>query len=156
ANVIVSAKNDSASPNHPSTPRLDDEIPLFNEGSEVTRVALLYLLVGARRYGQAADSGKPTPVVLAGLEGKNVQRVLPAEILEVIPYPASTIHDPVPTFDETKAVGAGGNCRVGRKVAATLQVHAGDQIELINRTNHMTCFVTTVEEFGGPEDNQIL
>jgi putative ABC transport system permease protein len=127
-----------------------------NEGAEVTHIALLYLLVEASRYEEPNASSKPTPVILAGFDGRNIQRVLPAEILEVVTYPTSQAYDPVPRFDEGKDTEAGGNCRVGRKVAATLQVHAGDRIQLSNRTNRMVCFVTTVEEFGGPEDNQIL
>src|SRR5215468_7722745 len=39
ANVIVTARAVPAVPNIPVTPRLDEQIPLLNEGAEVTHVA---------------------------------------------------------------------------------------------------------------------
>jgi putative ABC transport system permease protein len=155
ANVIVSAKSDSTSPNHPSTPRLDDEIPPFNDGAEVTHVAFLYLSV---EVNADPASQKSIPVIVAGFEGRNVQRVLPARILEVVQEPPRKhdLYDLLPTSVSNNTVSYQGTCRVGQRVAAVLNIHAGQRIELMNRTNRMVCFVTTVEEFGGPEDNQIL
>ncbi|HXL23372.1 MAG TPA: ABC transporter permease [Candidatus Dormibacteraeota bacterium] len=158
ANVIVSAKASPASPNSPATPRLDDEIPPSNDGAEVTHVAFLYLSVTVNRYDEASPASNPIRVILAGVGGRNIQHILPARILDVSPYPTSspTILELLPTSEVAGRAAYMGNCRVGEKVAALLQIHAGDRIQLTNRTNRMLCFVSTVEEFGGPEDNQIL
>lgn len=152
-NVVITAKGDAAAPNFPATPRLDAEIPAFNEGAEVTHVAVLYLSVDASRYGQST-SDKPVPVIVAGFDGKNMQRVLPARTLEGSANATSSAVGP-----PTGAAGGSADlrtCRVGERVAAVLQIHAGDRLVLTNRANRIPFFVTAIQEFGGPEDNQIL
>ena len=154
ANVIISARTNSGSQNSPSTPMVDDEIAASNDGAEITHVALLYLNIVASRE---ADTSNPVRVVLVGTEGKNVQRVLPSRIVEAAPFPAPRADQAQPPTSSLSRSAAGlRNCRVGEKSAAVLRLHAGDRIELTNRSNRLPCFVSTVEEFGGPEDSQIL
>jgi putative ABC transport system permease protein len=155
ANVMMRGKSDSGSPNLPSTPRLDNEIPPSDDGQEVPRVGFLYLLVEASPYGQAALSRQRVAVILAGLEGRNVRRVLPARILEVVERPAAPSPGDLPS-NEVSGPARPSICRVGQKAAAALQIHAGQLIELANRTNRLVCFASAIEEFGGPEDNQIF
>jgi putative ABC transport system permease protein len=155
ANVMIQGKSDSGSPNLPSTPRLDNEIPPSDNGQEVARVGFLYLLVEASPYGQTALSRQPVAVILAGLEGRNVRRVLPARILEVAEPPAAPSPGNLPR-NEVRGPARPSICRVGQKAAAALQIHAGQLIQLANRTNRLICFASAIEEFGGPEDNQIF
>jgi putative ABC transport system permease protein len=165
ANVVVAPKSGDSSPN-PTIPQiLDERIPLTNDGNVVTRIDLLYLLVQANRTSpppqiaksdrvhpptntilspskkdaavDATESASPSiSVVLVGYEGRNPQHIWPTQILE--------------------GAERGEDCRVGKNAAKALQVRAGDYLRLRNRTNKRVCLVSTVEDFGGAEDNQIL
>jgi putative ABC transport system permease protein len=165
ANVIVAPRNATASAYSTIPESLDDRIPLMNDGNEVTKIDALYLLVQANRtvrppqtprsnlvniptntvipsskepdsVGNEIPSPHSTPVVLVGYAGKNPQRIWPSQLQE--------------------GAGAGEECRVGKNAAKSLQVHVGDYLMLRNGPNEHGCLVTTVEDFGGIEDNQIF
>jgi putative ABC transport system permease protein len=162
ANVIVAPQSNGSS-SHPTIPQsLDERVPLTNEGNPVTKIDLLYLLVQANRTspppqlpksnlvqpptneirnaaseGATEDSSRPlVPVVLVGYDGRNPQHIWPTKILE--------------------GAGRGEDCRLGKNAAKALQVHAGDYLILRNGSNRHRCLVSTVEDFGGSEDNQIF
>lgn len=173
ANVIIAPKNDSSSPNSTIPEALDERIPLTNDGNEVTKIDALYVLVQANRTSRPAQpqrpndlkyvpiakapdspdanvttgssperalaetsASQPVSVVVVGYDGKNAQHIWPSRILE--------------------GAGLGEGCRVGKIAAKALGVHAGDYLSLRNGTNRQNCLVSTVEDFGGAEDNQIF
>ena len=140
ANVLISARDHSRAAANPLLiDKLDDKIPSSNDGSEVTNIAFFYLSVEVSLLGFDGSSSKPSPAILVGYEGKNIQHVLPARIISL-----GGMATDMP------------NCRVGAKVAAALQIHPRDRLKLRNLTNRTTCFVSAIEEYGGPEDSQIL
>ena len=173
ANVIVAPRNADSSSDATISQSLDERIPPTNDGSEVTRIDSLYVLIQANRTshppqtkrsddlkyvpiekgagspGEGAATGSspesaanetPSPQIIAvvavGYAGKNAQHIWPSQIQE--------------------GAGLGEGCRVGKVAAKALRVHAGDYLILRNGTNKQGCLVSTVEDFGGVEDNQIF
>jgi putative ABC transport system permease protein len=165
ANVIVAPKNAASSPYSTIPESLDERIPSTNDGNEVTKLDALYVLVRANRMSHPPSTQLPDrvklptntivnpskqpddvenkiqashaiPVVVVGYAGRNPQRIWPSQILE--------------------GAERGEDCRVGKNAAKALQVHAGDYLDLRNGPNRHVCLVTTVEDFGGTEDNQIF
>ena len=173
ANVVVAPKNAGSSSNSTIPESLDERIPSMNDGDEVTKIDALYVLVLANRTSRPPQSQRPddlkyvpidkapdsrvtdvptgsspenalaeTPppqpisVVVVGYDGKNAQHVWPSRIQE--------------------GAGQGGGCRVGKIAAKALRINAGDYLSLRNGTNRQRCLVSTVEDFGGAEDNQIF
>lgn len=170
ANIVVAPKK-GPSLNNTIPESLDERIPSTNDGTEVTKIDSLYLLVHANRTSRppqtqlpavikpptntirpvpkkgAVDALSPDsagnessppsiPVVLVGYDGRNPQHIWPSRIQE--------------------GAGRGEECRVGKQAAKALQVHAGDYLSLRNGPNLHLCMVSTVEDFGGIEDNQIF
>jgi putative ABC transport system permease protein len=155
ANVIVSAREPNSRVEVSLAPALLDKVPDSYEGGEVTKVGFTYVSVIARALdqpGQTSGSRKSLRAILVGLDGHNVQRVLPSEFLETSEQGNS--HIPA--------------CRLGQVVARQLDVHPRQVLELRSEaieTLRLTdiespvtrdCYVSTVESFGGAEDSQIF
>jgi len=171
ANVVVAPRDASSSLSSTIPETMDNRIPSTNDGSEVTKIDSLYLLVHASHvprppqpknpYPQlaptnatsdlqnagvnnlhyegaesATQSSSSIPVVVVGYAGRNAQHIWPSQIQE--------------------GAGRHEDCRVGKNAAKTLDVHAGDYLSLHNGTTKHICLVSTVEDFGSAEDNQIF
>ena len=120
----------------PSPPPLANQIP--------TSKAL-------QSSSSASGLDRSPNVILVGLDGHDVQRVLPSESIE-----ASNAIRP-----DTEV------CRLGQRAAKQLSALAGSSLQLRGHAiepsrdgtagrETRTCFVSTVEAFGGSEDSQIF
>src|SRR5260370_14248653 len=152
-------------------PSLLDKIPGSYEGGEIKKVGFIYVVIAAsvrskpysfderekwwnacrepptgKGYKTAepdTSSDRPSKwssVILAGLDGHNVQHVLTSDFVE--------------TSDRIAPDMA--TCRIGLSVAKQLNVHPGYVLNLRGSQFATTCYVSTVESFGGSEDSQIF
>lgn len=169
ANVLISSpKPTSPEASRALNPSVLDDIPVSYEGGEITKVGFIHVAIVAQarnnpyspdRGGTSRselptangyktpgpstssdDSQKSSSVILVGLYGHNVQRILPSEFVE--------------TSD--RVVLDIATCRLGIKVAKQLNVHPRAVLDLRNNGLTTSCYVSTVESFGGSEDSQIL
>jgi hypothetical protein len=170
ANVLISSREPADhGANRFLNPSILDNIPDSFEGGEITKVGFIHLAIVAQarntpyspKQGGGSIGGRPptavgnktpipnTPpdnprksssVILVGLDGHNMQRVLPSEFVE--------------TSDRT--VSDMSICRIGIRAAKQLGVHPGEVLDLRGNEDTTTCYVSTVESFGSSEDSQIL
>jgi putative ABC transport system permease protein len=155
ANVIVSSPESSDTAGKFLDPSILDRIPDSYQGGEITKVGFIYVSVVARPLDQLAqpnESRKSSRVILVGLDGHNVQRVLPSELLQT----SDRVNSHIPA------------CRLGQNVAKLLNVYPRESLDLrseaietihpagTERPVARNCYVSTIESFGGSEDSQIL
>ncbi|HKW63482.1 MAG TPA: ABC transporter permease [Candidatus Acidoferrum sp.] len=169
SNILISSRESAGlEANQSLSPGILDGIPASYEGGEITKVGFIYVAIVAltrntpykpkpreglpellpRGNGNETlgantslkDGGRSSSVILVGLDGHNVQRVLPSDLVQT----ADRIVKDYPT------------CRIGQNAAKQLNVHPGELLGLRSDEFAETCFVSTVESFGGPEDSQIL
>ncbi len=172
ANVVISSRESSDHQDSGSlNPSILDKIPGSYEGGEITKVGFIYVVIAASVRSKPysfddrqkswnalpeppTEKGYKTPepdtssdrpskwssVILAGLDGHNVQHVLTSDFVE--------------TSDRIAPDMA--TCRIGLSVAKQLNVHPGYVLNLRGSQFATTCYVSTVESFGGSEDSQIL
>jgi putative ABC transport system permease protein len=156
ANVVLSPRYASEHAGDPSMrASVLDDIPGSSDGEEVTKVGFLYVtvLVRVRNKPPHFDGSKgSSAAILAGIDGHNVQRVLRSRFVETSDRIAEDI----------------SSCRIGQQVAKELDAHARDVLELRSAATESnrpeaarlkkvkTCYVSSVESFGGSEDSQIF
>jgi putative ABC transport system permease protein len=169
ANVVISSRKSTGSEAKRSlNPSILDDIPASYEGGEITKVGFIHVVVvvqsqdtpysphrrdeflsalpttdGDKTPGRNISSDGPrrsSAGILVGLDGHNAQRVLPSDFVE--------------TSD--RVVKDMAMCRIGIRVAKQINAHPGEVLGL--RTNEFatTCYLSTVESFGGSEDSQIF
>jgi putative ABC transport system permease protein len=150
ANVIIAPRT-STSP-EPATLNQSvlERIPLRNESSPVLRAGLLYAVIDVAvgfHNGPEARS-KWVPVVLAGYSSDVYRQLLPSQAME-------------------RSQPTGGNmplCYAGSRVAKQLHLHSRDLLFIKTNTQsddpdpatQAECFVQGIDNYGGPEDNQIF
>jgi putative ABC transport system permease protein len=143
ANVIVTPR---AALKADVGPLLDeatlDRIPDAYEGGEITKIGFLYVAVAAnlRSASSSDDSRSHSDVIVVGVEGRNLQRVLPSDFVETANRNVTDMY----------------KCRIGVRAARQLNVHPQEVLELRNGKWTERCYVSTIESFGGSEDNQIF
>jgi len=156
ANVVLSPRYAMQHASDQSIPAsVLEDIPGSSDGEEVAKVGFLYVTVFVRVRNKPPlfDSSKGSAAaILAGMDGRNVQRVLRSRFVETSDRIAEGI----------------SRCRIGQKVAKELDAHARDVLELrsaaiesklpeaMDLKNVKTCYVSSVENFGGSEDSQIF
>jgi putative ABC transport system permease protein len=170
ANVLISSREPAdQGANRSLNPSILDSIPDSFEGGGITKVGFIHVAIVAQArkppYSPKQEGGSPsvrpptavgnkTPipntsadnprksssVILVGLDGHNVQRVLPSEFVET----------------SGRAVSDMSICRIGIRAAKQLEVHPGEILDLRGNENTTTCYVSAVESFGSSEDSQIL
>ena len=145
ANVVVTAK-DSPEPGG-STGRIPlaifGAIPEKNDGQLVSKAAFLYAVVPVSEQlalSRPLPEGVRAVVVGYIFQGRDFRDIVPATTLADIPRPA----------DEG---GWGRNCQAGESIARKMKLEVGKRIAI---APHLSCRLTAVERFGGPEDNQIF
>jgi putative ABC transport system permease protein len=155
ANVIISSPESSDPAKNFLAPSLLDRIPDSYQGREITKVGFIYVSVVALpldQLAQPSESRKSSRVILVGLDGHNMQHVLPSELVET----SDRVNSDVPA------------CRLGQNVAKLLSLHVRDVLDLRSEASETmrrsgtaravarNCYVSSVESFGGPEDSQIF
>jgi putative ABC transport system permease protein len=170
ANVVISPRESAdVEANHSTNSAILDSIPSAYEGGEITKVGFIHVAIVAQarntpyspnqegvslsvRPPTAVGNKTPIPnappdnprksssVILVGLDGRNVQRVLPSEFVET----------------SGRAVSDMSMCRIGIRAAKQLEVHPGEVLDLRGNEDTTTCYVSTVESFGSSEDSQIF
>jgi len=144
ANVLISSRESTdLGANRSLNPSFLDNIPVSYEGGEIAKVGFTHVAIVAHARNSPSSSDDPrkwSSVILAGLDGHNVQRVLPSDFVETSDRVVSDI----------------ATCRIGQMVAKRLNVHPGEVLELRSDEFATTCYVSTVESFGGSEDSQIF
>ncbi len=144
ANVLISSRESTdLGANRSLNPSFLDNIPVSYEGGEITKVGFTHVAIVAHARNSPSSSDDPrkwSSVILVGLDGHNVQRVLPSDFVETSDRVVSDI----------------ATCRIGQMVAKRLNVHPGEVLELRSDEFATTCYVSTVESFGGSEDSQIF
>ena len=144
ANVLISSRESTdLGANRSLNPSFLDNIPVSYEGGEIVKVGFTHVAIVAHARNSPSSSDDPrkwSSVILVGLDGHNVQRVLPSDFVETSDRVVSDI----------------ATCRIGQMVAKRLNVHPGEVLELRSDEFATTCYVSTVESFGGSEDSQIF
>ncbi len=144
ANVLISSRESTdLGANRSLNPSFLDNIPVSYEGGEIAKVGFTHVAIVAHARNSPSSSDDPrkwSSVILVGLDGHNVQRVLPSDFVETSDRVVSDI----------------ATCRIGQMVAKRLNVHPGEVLELRSDEFATTCYVSTVESFGGSEDSQIF
>lgn len=169
ANVVISPRESAdVEANHSPNSAILDSIPSSYEGGEIAKVGFIHVAIVAQARNTPYSPnpgggslsvvptavGNKTPgtntspdnprkslsVILVGLEGHNVQRVLPSEFVET----SDRVVSDIPT------------CRIGIRAAEELDVHPGEILDLRGSELTTTCYVSTVESFGSSEDSQIF
>jgi putative ABC transport system permease protein len=141
ANVIVTPKP-SASSGSTIPLAIFGSLPSENEGQPVSKAAFLFAV--ARVKVRVTGVNSPgTPVVIAGYAflGHDFNDIDAGAVLAKYP--------PI-----VEAGGYDSFCRAGESVAKKLGIKIADTIEIGGRNG--SCRVTSIERFGGPEDNQIF
>ena len=177
ANILVTPRRAGNAANGFLDQTVLDRIPGSYDGQDVIRIGFIYVGIVARlekgpqelppspppRAKQIPTSKAPQSsssasgldrspnVILVGLDGLDVQRVLPSESIEA----SNAIRPDMEV------------CRLGQRAAKQLSAVAGSSLQLRGHAlepsrdgtagrETRTCFVSTVEAFGGSEDSQIF
>src|SRR5258708_17165549 len=144
ANVLISSRESTdLGANRSLNPSFLDNIPDSYEGGEITKVGFTHVAIVAHARNSRSSSDDPrewSSVILVGLDGHNVQHVLPSDFVETSDRVVSDI----------------STCRIGPMVAKRLHVHPGEILDLPSNPFATTCYVSSVESFGGSEDSQIF
>jgi putative ABC transport system permease protein len=145
ANVVVTAK-DSLDPNG-SAGRIPltifSAIPEENDGQLISKAAFLYAVVPVSErleLSRSLPEGIPAVVVGYIFQGRDFRDIVPA--MTVANFPRSADQG-----------GWDRNCRAGESIARKMKLELGT---LISIAPHLSCRLTAVERYGGPEDNQIF
>ena len=115
------------------------------DSSSIPKAEFLYGIVDAAKV--SADKNQntrpSTPVILAGFaySGSHPERVLAPTLV---------------TAAKKMSSGKTPLCEVGQRVAATLQLLAGDSLTLTNVARQISCRAEALPSTGGAEDSQIF
>jgi putative ABC transport system permease protein len=143
ANALIMPRGELGDLNQTISSSVFLGIPVLSEAGEVTKVGFSYALVSVSVEGKTSTEGastKPSKAIVVGLDGKDVQRVLPSNY--------------VATADRVR--GDVRVCRVGSKLASQLEIQPRDFLQLQTDQAKTRCYVSTIESFGGSEDSQIF
>jgi len=147
ANVLVTPKNPGA--NISAVPGLTaasyDKIPKSNAKGLISKAEFLYGVVSVTSWDKDrrdSNVNAPIPVVVVGYTyyGIDISDLRPSKVFR----------------DSGRTVYDGPSCLVGKAVASRLGVAAGGQIRLQMEDRWFSCYVTRVDQFGGPEDSQVF
>ena len=142
ANVIVSPRDPS---NSPEAPRfLDDsllaKIPESNEGAAVAKAQFLYGVIDVAKATEKTGPHVSTAkAILVGLSysGTRPEHVIPPALVE--------------SGEKSHYC-----CKAGQRLAANLQLAAGDTITLASGSRSDSCQVDVLPASGGPDDGQVF
>jgi putative ABC transport system permease protein len=134
ANVVVTPKTGATLPLS-----VYDKLPNTNDGQAVNKAALLYAVAEVSptnlQTGEILDARKRTRAVIVGYESDHIGNIVPRTVVSGgLVYDAET-------------------CDAGEAIARKLGLEVGGAIKV---GLHDVCFITRINNYGGPEDSQIF
>jgi putative ABC transport system permease protein len=137
ANVII-APRDETNLNE----SILDRLPRTSDGNRVLLSGLLYVAADAVavQNGAVKKPGNTFRAVVVGYSSDIIFTITPSTHTE----------------SSILAIDHVPSCSLGEHVATQLDIHAGSPLLVTNGFQREECFVSAINNFGGPEDNQIL
>ncbi len=146
ANVLITPRDGSPllSFRPPKEILYTKQLSNFSMSQVVSAVSFLYLIGGVRVRDGATGvlKGNPIPVVIAGFHGDSLASVVPFSVRST----ATSLQ-----LDSSET-----SCLLGVSLANRLELKPLSRLEIENEGRQSYCRVSTVADFGGPEDNQLF